>query len=90
MKKLNINDTLILSGIGLIVLINPLVGQYVIQGIIFAYEQLLLVSDYAMLIGLTLVATGFILGKVERNKRQSSKYKKLASKKASKAGEYLL
>lgn len=90
MKKLTINDWLLVAGLALIVLINPLVGQYVIQGIIFAYEQLLLVSDYAMLIGLTMIAISFLLSKIERRKKNTAKFKKLAGKKTKSAGDYLL
>lgn len=86
---MKLSDILILIGLGAIVLVNPLTGQYLIKAIIFAYEQLLLVSDWFMVAGITLIGVGFILNKQEQRKKHSAKFKKLKNKKTQVAGEFI-
>ena len=86
---MKLSDVLILIGLGAIILVNPLTGQYLIKAIIFAYEQLLLVSDWFMVAGITLIGVGFVLNKQEQRKKNTAKLKKLKSKKTQSAGQFI-
>lgn len=88
LNKIKWYDWLIIAGIAIILLINPLIGQYIIKGIILAYEQLLLITDLTMTVGLTLVVVGFIASKVQTKKAYNYKLKAMKNTKTSKAGKY--
>lgn len=92
LKKLNIkwHDWLIIAGVMIMVLINPLAGAFIIEAIIYLFEQLILFYDIALAVGATMVVIGFIVGKVEANKAEKKRLKTL-KKKPSKptAGNYI-
>ena len=82
-------DWLMVAGIAVIVLINPFIGQYIIQAIILGYEQLIILSDMAITLGLTLVAVGFVASKVASREKSRKKYSKLKNSKRESAGAYI-
>jgi len=82
MRQLKTQDWLILGGVGAILLVNPLIGQYIIQGIIIGYEQLMSVGDYIMVAGLTSIVIGYFIGRSANISKQNAKYEKLKSKKS--------
>jgi len=82
MRQLKTQDWLILGGVGAILLVNPLIGQYIIQGIIIGYEQLMSVGDYIMVAGLTSIVIGYFIGRNANISKQNAKYEKLKSKKS--------
>ena len=86
---MKLQDYLMLGGILAILLVNPLLGQYIIQLIVMAYEQLLLISDYFMVAGLTAILIGYFISQREKKQKATKKLKSLKSKKADKAGEYI-
>ena len=88
-KNIKWYDWLIIAGITIIVLINPFIGQYVIQGIIWAYESLVVLSDMAISAGLTLILIGFIASKLDRKQRRTKHYSKLKDSKRESAGAYI-
>jgi len=86
---MKLQDYLMLGGVLAILLVNPLLGQYIIQLIVLAYEQLLLVSDYFMVAGITAILIGYFISQREKKEKTSSKLKSLKNKKSDKAGNYL-
>lgn len=89
LKQIRWYDWLIVAGIVLIVLINPFVGQYIVQGIIWGYESLIILSDMAISAGLTLITIGYVASKVSSKEKSKKHYSKLKKGKSGKAGAYI-
>jgi len=82
MKKIKLQDGLIITGIALIVLVNPLVGQYIVKGVIYAYEEMLMVTDYFLLVGLTLIVIGYLISRTSKKTSYNAKLKSMKQKKS--------
>ena len=89
MKNIKLHDLFMIFGVLMILLINPLTGQYLIQGVIAGYEFVLGFSDYVMIVGLTLVAIGYMLNRLQSKKDNIAKLRSLKRKKTSKGENYL-
>jgi hypothetical protein len=88
-KKLKWYDLTMVIGILTVLLINPLTGQYIIQGIVLGYEQLLLLGDYFMVAGITLVAVGYLANRMQAKDNKFSYLRGLKEKPTQKAGKYV-
>jgi uncharacterized membrane protein YraQ (UPF0718 family) len=86
---MKLQDYLMLGGVLAILLVNPLLGQYIIQLIVLAYEQLLLVSDYFMVAGITAILIGYFISQRDKKAKSAKKLKSLKQKKTQSAGNYL-
>lgn len=80
-KQLQWYDKLAIVALLAFVLINPLVGQYIIQGIILAYEQLFLLADYVQVVGIVYMVGYFVYKNkasselnIPKNKKSTAKY----------------
>jgi hypothetical protein len=87
-------NKLAIAGGVLVVVFNPLAVAIWSDGLVelinLIAKQLVNISNYTVVIGVTLLAVAGILYWDGRSKKQTAKLKKLKHKKTEKAGDYLL
>ena len=80
MKKLTWTDKVIIGAILAFALTSPLVGQYIIQGIILAYDQVMLFNDEIAILAVGAIAVALVGSKVDKRKAYNAKLGKVKAK----------
>lgn len=82
MKKITWQDKTIAGATLAIALANQLVGQYIIQGIIYVYETIMLQSDYIMIFAMGIILIAIISRNIDQKKEYNIKLSNLKNKKS--------
>lgn len=94
MKKLSLASKFLVLGGILVVVFNPLGVRIwedaLLTGLAYLADKLVLISDYTVVVGGTLILASIILYLDGRSKKESKKLKKLKSAKTEKAGQYIV
>jgi len=89
LKQIKWYDWLIITGILIIMLVNPLSASYMITAMNILMEVIASMLSVTLSVAGTLIVVGFIAGKVVNRERRAKKFKSLAKKPTQKAGDYI-
>jgi Flp pilus assembly protein TadB len=92
-KNITLQHKIMLLGGGLVILLNPLsvniLADILVTGINWATVKLVVISDYVVVAGGTLLLAGAIMGYDANNKKAAKKLKSLKHKKTESAGSFI-
>lgn len=93
MKKLNLSGKFLVLGAILVIVFNPLSVRIwedaLLTGLAFLADKLVLISDYTVVVGGSLILASLVLYLNGRSKKETKKLKKLKSSKTQTAGQYI-
>lgn len=89
LKQIKWYDWLIIAGILIIVLVNPLSASYIVTAMNILMEVIASMLSITLSVAGTLIIVGFIAGKVVNRERKAKKFKSLAKKPTHKAGDFI-
>lgn len=87
---MKIHNKLIIGATLTLALVNPLVGSFVIQGIIKVYEMLSVdYVDYVQLVAITALLISLVILNSDKRKEYNYKFNRLKKSKTQKAGKFI-
>ena len=89
LKQIKWYDWLIITGILIIMLVNPLSASYMITAMNILMEVIASMLSVTLSVAGTLIVVGFIAGKVVNRERKAKKFKSLSKRPTQKAGDYI-
>ena len=82
-------DWLVITGILIIALVNPLSASYIVTAMNILMEVIASMLSITLSVAGTLIVIGFTAGKIVNREQKAKKFKTLSKKPTHKAGEFI-